>query len=202
MDCSSESSCYNLRSEDPRSSITVADQEFSVSHRYPPFSPLSLPSYVPLMRFALALGMTSLLVGCGEDAPPPPPPPEVPVMKVIQRDQPILVDFVGETRGSSDIPIRARVEGVLLGMHFKEGQRVKEGDLLYNIDPEAFDAKVVEAQGHLSEAVTRLAKAKADLSRIKPLAEMNAVSQQDLDSAQAQYDAALGSLQAGEARLE
>jgi membrane fusion protein (multidrug efflux system) len=159
-------------------------------------------SHRSLIQIALAMGVSSLLMACGEDAPPPPPPPEVPVVKVIQRDQPILVDFVGETRGSSDIPIRARVEGVLLGMHFKEGQRVNEGDLLYNIDPEAFDAKVVEAQGHLSEAVTRLAKAKADLSRIKPLAEMNAVSQQDLDSAQAQYDAALGSLQAGEARLE
>lgn len=171
-------------------------------HRHLPHLPLSLLSRVPLMRFALALGVTSLLVGCGEDAPPPPPPPEVPVMKVIQRDQPLVVEFVGQTRGSADIPIRARVEGVLLGMHFTEGQRVKKGDLLYNIDPEVFDAKVVEAEGHLAEARTRLAKAKADLDRIRPLAEMNAVSKQDLDGAQAQYDAALGSLQAGEARLE
>jgi membrane fusion protein (multidrug efflux system) len=87
-------------------------------------------------------------------------------------------------------------------MHFNEGQRVKEGDLLYSIDPEAFDAKVVEAEGHLSEARTKLAKAKADLDRIKPLAEMNAVSQQNLDGAQAQFDAAVGSLQSGKARLE
>lgn len=153
-------------------------------------------------QLVVALSMASLLMACGEGEPEAPPAPEVIVVKVIQRDQPIEMEFVGETRGSADIPIRARVEGVLLGMHFTEGQRVVEGDPLYSIDPAPFQAKVVEAQGYLAEATTRVAKAKSDLDRIRPLAEMNAVSQQDLDGAQAQYDAALGNLQVGEARLE
>ncbi len=164
-------------------------ETFSLSHR-------------ALMHTALALGMAGLIMACGEDEPVAPPPPEVVVVKVIQRDQPIAVEFVGQTRGSADIPIRARAEGVLLGMHFNEGQRLQEGDLLYTIDPAPYDAKVVEAQGYLAESRTHLAKAKADLDRIQPLAEMNAVSKQDLDSAQAQFDAARGALQAGEARLE
>jgi membrane fusion protein (multidrug efflux system) len=139
---------------------------------------------------------------CTEAEPPPPPLPEVPVVEVIQRDQPIEVEMVGETRGSADIPIRARVEGVLVAMHFIEGRRVEKGDLLYEIDPTPFESKVIEADGGVAEARTRLAKARSDLDRIRPLAEMNAVSQVDLDGAQAQYDAALGALQAAKARRE
>ncbi len=157
------------------------------------------------MRFiACSFGAAAplLLQGCGESTPPPPPPMEVTVVEVVVRDQPVVLEMVGETRGSSDIPIRARVEGVLLGMHFTEGRKVGEGDLLYNIDPVPFESKVVEARGHLAEARTRVAKTKSDLARIRPLAEMKAVSQVELDAAVAQYDAALGSLQAAEARLE
>jgi membrane fusion protein (multidrug efflux system) len=145
--------------------------------------------------------MVLALLGCAEE-PPPPAPPEVRVAEVIQRDQPIVIEMVGETRGSADIPIRARVEGVLLTMSFIEGRRVEEGQILYTIDPVPFESKVVEAEGNLAEARTRLAKAKADLDRIRPLAEMNAVSQQDLDGAVAQYEAALGAVQAAEARKE
>jgi len=87
-------------------------------------------------------------------------------------------------------------------MHFQEGRPVKKGQLLYTIDPQPFEAAVVEAQGGLAEATTMLAKAKADLERIRPLAEMKAVSAQDLDGAVAEYDAAVGAVQAAEARVE
>jgi len=110
--------------------------------------------------------------------------------------------MVGETLGSADIPIRARVEGELTGMFFTEGRAVEAGQLLYTIDPEPFESEVVEARGSLAEARTRLAKAKADLDRIRPLAEMNAVSQSDLDGAIAQYEAALGGLQSAQARVD
>ncbi len=144
----------------------------------------------------------SLALACGGPEPSAPPPLEIPVVEVIQRDQPIELEMVGQTLGSVDIPIRARVEGVLESMDFAEGRAVKQGQLLYTIDPQPFKAKVVEAQGRLAEARTALAKAKADLGRIKPLAEMNAVSQQDLDAAVAQYEAAIGSTQAAGARVE
>ena len=141
------------------------------------------------------------IAACGQDEPPPPPPIEIAVVEVVQRDQPISMDMVGETRGSSDIPIRARVEGVLLGMHFLEGRTVDEGQLLYTIDPEPCEAEVVEAEGDRAEVETGLVKAKADLDRIRPLAEMKAVSQSDLDSAVAQYDAAVAALRAADARV-
>ncbi len=147
------------------------------------------------LPFALALA-------CGGPEPSAPPPLEIPVVEVIQRDQPIELEMVGQTLGSVDIPIRARVEGVLESMDFAEGRGVQKGDLLYTIDPQPFQAKVVEAQGHLAEARTGLAKGKSDLDRIRPLAEMNAVSQQDLDAAVALYEAAIGATQAAGAKLE
>ena len=146
--------------------------------------------------------LTVLLTACGDSGAPQVPVPEIAVVKVVERDTPITQDFVGQTRGSTDIPIRARVEGFLESRNFREGGEVAKGQLLYTIDPLPFKAKVVEAEGRLAEARTKLAKAKADLDRIEPLAKMNAVSQQDLDGAVAQRDAAEGSVKAAAAQLD
>ena len=144
----------------------------------------------------------ALLAACGESAPPVAPTPEIAVVNVIQRDTEITQDFVGQTRGSTDIPIRARVEGFLESRNFQEGGEVQKDQLLYTIDQRPFQTKVVEAEGRLAEASTMLAKARADLARIEPLAKMKAVSQQDLDGSIAQRDASMGSVQAAEAQLE
>ena len=125
----------------------------------------------------------ALLVACTADEPPAGPLPEIGVVQVITRDTRITQDFVGQTLGSTDIPIRARVEGFLESRNFIEGREVEKGQLLYTIDARPFLAKVVEAEGGLAEARTMLAKSRADLARIKPLAEMKAVSEQDLDAA-------------------
>lgn len=161
-------------------------------HRYNPFRPGMLAS---------ACLLVVSLSGCGEAEPPAPPVLDIPVIEVIQQDVPIYLEMVGTTMGSVDIPIRARVEGFLDSMDFEEGREVEKGALLYTIDPRPFESKVVEAKGYLAEARTMLVKAKSDLARIKPLAEMKAVSQQDLDSAVAEYHAAQGAVQASEAQL-
>lgn len=153
-------------------------------------------------QLALIVLLSICLQGCGEKEPPVPPPLEVPVFDVVQEDVPIILEMVGQTLGSSDIPIRARVDGTLESIEFLEGRVVEKDQLLYTIDTRPFDAKVVEANGYLAEAQTALVKAKSDLERIRPLAEMNAVSQQDLDSAVAQHDAAIGAVQAAKAQVE
>lgn len=130
------------------------------------------------------------------------PPMQVAVVEVQPRNIPIYLDMIGQTLGSVDIPIRARVDGVLEEIHFLEGRDVTKGQLLYVIDATPYEAKVVEAGGRLAEAQTRLAKAASDLERIRPLAEMDAVSKQDLDAAIAQFEAAEGSLQAARAQVE
>src|SRR5262245_45673011 len=126
---------------------------------------------------------------------------EVPVIKVIQRDTPITADRVGQLYGAEDIEIRARVAGFLEGIHFKEGTWVKKGALLYTIDPREQQEKVAQTQGDLASARTRLVKAESDVRRYRPLAEMNAVSQRDLDAAVADEGAARGQVEAAEASL-
>jgi len=142
------------------------------------------------------------LAACGKKAPPSLPALDIPVTSVEVTDVPIYLEMIGQTMGSVEIPIRTRVDGVLEGMHFVEGSQVKKGAPLYSIDPRPLQSMVVEAQGRVAEARTALAKASSDLARIAPLAKMNAVSQQDLDGAQAQFEAAKGGLQAAEAQLE
>jgi membrane fusion protein (multidrug efflux system) len=158
------------------------------------------------MRYRSILLITGLcvyLLACSEEpkAPPAPPPPEISVYETVAEQVPIFLEFVGQTYGTKDITIRARVEGFLEGVHFKEGSRVKKGDLLYTLESQPFEEKVATRMSSVAEVETRLAKAKGDLDRIKPLAEINAVSQSDLDAAQANYDANLSSLAAAQAQL-
>lgn len=148
------------------------------------------------------LTLLFLLTACSEQQAPPPALQELPVVDVIQRDQPVTIEMVGQTRGSSDIPIRARVDGFLESMNFVEGRNVEKGDLLYTIDETPFETAVVEAKGLLAEAKTFLAQSMSDLDRIRPLAEISAISQMDLDAAVARNEAAIGALQTANAQVK
>ncbi|MBE0638569.1 MAG: efflux RND transporter periplasmic adaptor subunit [Bacteroidales bacterium] len=150
------------------------------------------------------LAILSLLItmSCNQKEQTAPPPPEIPVVLVKEQTVPIYQDFVGQIFGLKDIDIRARVEGFLLGVHFQEGARVTKGQLLYSIDPQPFQAKVAAQMSYVAEAKTMLAKAESDLARVRPLAEMNAVSKSDLDAAVANYEASVSSLEAANANLE
>jgi len=143
-----------------------------------------------------------LVFGCKEKEVLKPPPPKIQVVDVIQKDVPLYREFIGQTYGMLDIPIRARVEGFLQGRHFKEGGEVKKGQLLYSIDQQEFLAEVVHANSELAQAQSIYINARNDLARYKPLAEINAVSQSDLDAAQAMNDAAESAVKAAEANLE
>ena len=144
-----------------------------------------------------------LWVACGEKATEHalPPPVEVSVVETVTQDVPLYLEFVGEVAGMKDIAIRARVEGFLEGIHFKEGSEVKAGDLLYTLESQPFMEKVATRQSAVAEQETLLAKRKGDLDRIRPLADINAVSKSDLDEAVAAYEATLSSLEAAKANL-
>ena len=143
-----------------------------------------------------------LLSSCGNNEKQGPPPTQrIPVIKVIKHDVPIYSSYLGQVYGQKDIPIRARVEGFLESIDFKEGSRVKKGQLLYTIDPQSLESASNAQKSQVTAAQTALSKARADLDRIKPLAEANAVSQSDLDAAQAAYDAAVADLNAAKSNL-
>jgi membrane fusion protein (multidrug efflux system) len=108
---------------------------------------------------------------------------------------------VGQTFGQSDIEIKPRVEGWVQSLHFKEGSVVQAGQLLYVIQDDELRDREQAAQANLAQANVMLAKNKADLDRVKPLADMNALSKRDLDAAQASYDAQLQAIEAAKAAL-
>jgi membrane fusion protein (multidrug efflux system) len=139
--------------------------------------------------------------GCAEETTAP-PPLEIPYIVTTAQDVAIPLDVVGETMGSTDVTIRARVDGFLDGLHFQEGEFVDQGQLLYTIDPQPFEAKLAQAMASMAQANTSLTKTRSDLNRIRPLAEMRAVSEQDLDSAVASYEAAQAYVEAATAQVD
>lgn len=152
----------------------------------------------------LLVCLSVFVLACGEKKTtqaPALPPPAVTVVETNAQDVPIYIEFVGETHGLKDIAIRARVEGFLEGIHFQEGGPVKKGDLLYTLESQSYEEKVAAQRSAVAEQETFLAKAKGDLDRIRPLAEINAVSQSDLDEAVAAYEARLSSVEAAKANL-
>jgi membrane fusion protein, multidrug efflux system len=127
--------------------------------------------------------------------------PEVNVVEAGQRTVPVYAEYVGQTFGQSDVEIHSRVEGWVQNIQFKEGSAVRKGQLLYVIEDNQLREREQAAQARLAEANILLIKAKSDLDRVKPLAEMNALSQRDLDAAQANYDAQRQAVNAAQAML-
>jgi membrane fusion protein (multidrug efflux system) len=127
--------------------------------------------------------------------------PDVNVIEVGQRNIPIYEEYVGETYGQSDIEIKPRVEGWVKSIHFKEGNPVQQGQLLYVIQDDELRDREQTAVAQLAQSEVLLVKAKSDLDRVRPLTEMNALSKRDLDAAQASYDAQQQSVMAARASL-
>ena len=143
-----------------------------------------------------------LLFSCSKEEQPGLTPPDIPVYQTKEQEVPIYQEFVGQIYGFKDIAIRARVEGFLEEIHFKEGSRIAKDTLLYTLESQQFEADVAARMSRVAEAQTMLAKAESDLKRIKPLAEEKAVSESDLDAAVAQHEASIESVKAAEANLK
>lgn len=165
-------------------------------------------SHLKLIGWALCLSANGLW-GCqGETARGAGEPLEVSVVEVTPQDVVIFTDFVGTIDGIENADIRARVAGYLEEVHFKQGSRVKKGDLLFTIDPVLSQAEVNKAQGDVAMARASSSKAQADVDRLTPLVATNAVSRQELDhataakqSADAQILASQGALATAQASL-
>ncbi len=148
---------------------------------------------------ALAVLLTT---ACGaRPKPTAPPPPVVSVAEAALRDVPLYDEYAGTLQAYVSADARARVEGFLLEQHFAEGSLVKTGQLLFVIDPKPFEAAKLQAEGNLAQAKAAFEKASADVDRDRPLVAKQAVSQQDLDHAVADKDAAMGQVVAAEGAL-
>jgi len=144
------------------------------------------------------------VVGCekAEQQAAAPPPPVVKMAEAVSRDVPITVEAVGQTRGNMEIDISARVEGFLETMDFKEGSFVKKGQRLYTIDSRPFRAALAEASAKVGQTQAELVRTHQDVARYEPLVAKNAVSVQDLETAQANERAQKSSVAAAQAAVQ
>jgi membrane fusion protein (multidrug efflux system) len=112
-----------------------------------------------------------------------PPPAQVAVQKIATADVPAAYEYVGQTIGSRDVEIRARVPGIVLKRNFTEGGLVKRGQSLYSIDPEPYRVALQRVDADIAAAEARHAQSERTLARLKKLWEAKATSQRDYDEA-------------------
>jgi membrane fusion protein (multidrug efflux system) len=153
-------------------------------------------------RIAVGLAAALILAACGKKEAVKAPPPEVYVAPVVVKDVPVPLELVGQTRGSQDVEIRARVEGYLDSVKFTEGTFVTKGTPLYQIDPKPFESAVAQAKAQVASWNARVSQTQTEEARLKPLAEQQAVSRRDYDNAVAARDAAIAQLEAAKANLD
>lgn len=168
-----------------------------------------------------------LLIGCekkaSQTAVSPPPVPVI-VTPVVQKSVPVYSEFTARTDAEQTVEVRARVRAVLDKQHFQEGALVTRGSLLFTLDCREYEAQLSDARARLAKAeadqgfardrstvqtseaslevtVARLGQADQDVARLKPLAEQQAVPQQDYDNALARQKAAQADVEAAKANL-
>jgi membrane fusion protein (multidrug efflux system) len=159
-----------------------------------------------LLARAPAAGATFALVAalaaCHQEQPQPQrPPPQVSMMEIKPQTIPSVAEFVAQTESSQQVDIVARVSGYLDKIGYQEGELVKEGQLLFQLDPKPFKAQLDAAMGELMAQQARHSTATANLNRVKPLVAQNALPQADLDRAQGEFDASRAAVFAAQAKV-
>ena len=167
-------------------------------------------------RYAIGGAALLLVLGAyyywshgGDAGPRRAPPVPVTVAAARKMDMPVVKDALGMVMANTSVSVTARVQGQLTKAYFKEGQMVKTGDLLFEIDPRPFQAALIQAQGQLQKDEAALSSADADAKRYATLYSQNAIStqQRDQSGAVAKADAAVvtsdrGTVEAARLNLE
>lgn len=154
------------------------------------------------MRLSLFFAAFCLLASCGKKPPSQPNEVEVTTLIVERQTIPANLEFVGVAESSHLVEIRSRVEGYLWKIAYTEGSFVKEGDLLFQIDPRQFEAAVNEAKGVVEREKAVLWAAERAVERFKPLYDQKAASRRDLDNATAREMAGQASVESARAKLQ
>jgi membrane fusion protein (multidrug efflux system) len=152
---------------------------------------------------ALLLVSGALVTGCkpAKGDMPAMPPPEVTTVAVKPEKIDVSYEYVGQTEGSREVEVRARVTGIVLERQYEEGAPVEAGEPLFLIDPVPFEVAVAQARAEVSSALARESQARREVARLKPLIAARAVSQREYDDAVSSFDIARANVQLAQARL-
>ncbi len=171
-----------------------------MNNRSKPNASLSIDA---LCRIGLALTLTTFVVGCGDSAQKQaaPPPPTVTVAKPVKRTVFDFDEYVGRFVAVNSVEVRARVSGYLEGVHFKDGQSVKKGDLLFSIDKRPFQNAVDQARANLTQAKSNLSFTEADYTRGQQLVRDKTITDQTFEQRSQAFRNAQASVSNNEAAL-
>jgi RND family efflux transporter MFP subunit len=162
-------------------------------------------TYHSLARLVVAVALLApMLTACGQSQPPAsaaPPPPTVTVAKPIERGIVDQDEYVGRFVAVESVEVRARVSGYLEKVHFRDGQMVKEGDLLFTIDKRPFQNAVDQARANLAQARANLAFTEGDLKRAEQLVRDRTITEQAFEQRTQAQRSAAASVAANEALL-
>jgi RND family efflux transporter MFP subunit len=155
-----------------------------------------------LAPYALS-GLLLLMTACAQQQPAasPPPPPKVTVSQPVSREVVEWEEYTGRLEAVEAVEVRARVNGYLQSIHFKNGTTVKQGDLLFVIDPRPYQAELERAKAELGLANARLERTGKDLARAQMLVRSRAVSEEEVDTRVSEQRQAQESVQAARATV-
>ena len=148
-----------------------------------------------------ALFAALLLSACGKQAPPPPPPPQVGVVTVQMQPVTLTTELPGRTSPYESSEVRPQVDGIILKRLFREGESVRTGQVLYQIDPAPYAAAVANARAALARAQASIASTAALARRYGELVKINAIARQDYENATAAANQASADVAAQRAAL-
>jgi membrane fusion protein (multidrug efflux system) len=157
-----------------------------------------------VLPYSLPFAVVLALAGCGQSQQQGFhgfPPTEVTTIKVEPKTLPATFEYVGQTTGSKEVEVRARVTGILEKRLYQEGSAVKAGQVLFVIDPKPLQAQTAAQEAEVARAQAQKAWNEREVARLKPLAERKAVGQKEADDAVSQAELAAAALKAAEAKL-
>lgn len=158
-----------------------------------------LPSVLKVFALSTALGQYALAAEAPVAAPPA---PEVTVETVSVAPFPLELEYAGRTAGYREVEVRAQVSGILQQRTYDEGSRVKQGQILFRIDPRSYQAALGQAKGALAQAEARYRQTGRDLKRIRELEKKGYASESELDNAISNFEQSKANVEAAKAEVQ
>jgi RND family efflux transporter MFP subunit len=157
-----------------------------------------------VLAIAAAVFVTRSLLGTGASAQGPQKPRvvSVEVTKAERKPVPVDVDSIGTVTPISSVALKSRVETTIVSVHFEDGAKVNEGDLLFTLDARQIDAQIEQAEGMLAKDQAQLEGAQRDLRRYSDLIGKGATTQVNVDNAKTQADILIGTIKADQSALD